>query len=51
MELIIIYILLGIGIIGFGFLFSMLFIYCIQKLVDNIYEIDEEDEEEENYYY
>ena len=46
MELIIIYILLGIGVIGFGFLFGMLFIYCIQKSGDDMYEIDEE---EENY--
>ena len=48
MELIIVYILLGIGIIGFGFLFGALFIYCIHESVDNIYKIDEE---EENYHH
>ena len=44
MKLIIIYILLGIGIIGFGFLFGALFIYCIQKSLDDIYETDEKEE-------
>ena len=45
MKLIIIYILLGIGIIGFGFLFGALFIYCIQKTLDDIYKIDEQEED------
>lgn len=48
MKLIIIYILLGIGIVGLGFLFSTLFIYCIHEILDDMYKIDEQ---EENYYH
>ena len=45
MKLIIIYILLGIGIIGFGFLFGALFIYCIHEILNDIYKIDEQEED------